>query len=94
MWRPTLVDAPTRGLKSGMWASSTGVGTATMMMSASASIAGSSVYTAWRASASWASSSSREGSVPRRQASTLAVAMSKPMVRICLPNSTTRGRPT
>jgi hypothetical protein len=38
-WRPALVDAPISGLKSGMWASSTGVGTATMMMSASASMA-------------------------------------------------------
>jgi hypothetical protein len=43
MCRPTLVLAPISGLKSGMCASSTGVGTATMMMSASASSAGSSV---------------------------------------------------
>jgi len=36
MWRPTLVDEPIKGRKSGMCASSTGVGTATMIMSASA----------------------------------------------------------
>ena len=37
---PTLSDDLTSGVKSGWWASSTGVGTATMMKSASPMIAG------------------------------------------------------
>ena len=44
MCRPTLVDEPISGRKSGILASSTGVGTATMMTSASARQAGSLWY--------------------------------------------------
>ena len=41
MYLPTVVDEPTRGEKSGMWASSTGVGTAMMMKSARPIMVGS-----------------------------------------------------
>ncbi len=43
MYLPTVVEDPTSGEKSGMCASSTGVGTATMMKSAFARSAGSVV---------------------------------------------------
>ena len=94
MCRPTLVDEPISGRKSGILASSTGVGTATMMTSASARQAGSLWYSAWTAARTSSSLSSREGSVPARHFSTLSTAMSKPIVRPCLPNSTTSGSPT
>jgi hypothetical protein len=50
MCLPTVVEEPTRGEKSGMWASSTGVGTATMMTSALPMLEGS-VLTVSRAAA-------------------------------------------
>jgi len=86
--------APTSGPKSGMCAWSTGVGTAIRMKSASRSSAGSLVYSAWIASAMSASGISRDGSVPARHLATFSSMMSKPIVRQCLPNSTTSGRPT
>ena len=81
------------GVRSGRFASSTGVGTATMWKSAAFRSLGSVVkrMSAWARSASWTSSVL---SWPALRAATRAALMSKPTTRASLPNATATGRPT
>ena len=77
----------------GWCASSTGVGTATMMKSASASAAPSVVHVSCVAARS-SSPKHLAGRIDeRRYAATFRSERSKPMVRRRLPNSTASGRP-
>ena len=62
MCRPTVLLAPASGVKSGLCASSTGVGTATTMYSASASVAGSVLTDSWSAAFNSAGDNSPVGS--------------------------------
>ena len=92
---PTAVLAPTSGEKSGMCASSTGVGTATTMKSASFNAAASVVGFKWAAAFEIRRADSRRsdrcGACRPRSCST---DRSSPMVGYFLPNSTASGSPT
>src|SRR5678816_3403552 len=89
--RPTDSLADIRGPKSGWCASSTGVGTATTMKSASLNLRGSVVTDKCRAALSSSRLTSPVGSQCLSYAATFSADTSNPIVGYLLPNSTARG---